>query len=155
MGDCFDVQAKGLPGGSNGLAGDVKQPDGRAIGLVPAADGFRGGIQLNVAFFLGEIVGSFIGEFQHTGLTGSDNDAGGAVFVDVLRFGKRYHMRGAIDLLGELLSALFDLTVEADNDVIFVLLAGNGDRAKFGFIDLGFHPKPHKELEFGIRIFYP
>ena len=48
-------------------------------------------------------------------------------------------MRGAKDHLGKFFLALLYCPIQPDDDIMFELLAGDGDRAEGGILNLGFH----------------
>src|SRR4029450_10567016 len=83
--------------------GHVEQPDHGALGLIPDRDHLRGRQQLHLAAVPREVGGRLLRQRDPALLSGADQQALGALLVEVLGFGQRNGMRGAVDGLGQLL----------------------------------------------------
>ena len=120
-------------------AGHMEKADSVFVGFVPPADGIGSLERLDPAAFPRKVVERLRGDFEDAVLSRADDDEARALSPDMLRFVLREDVRGAVDILRELLPALLHGAVGTYHHIVPVRLAPDGDGAERCGIDVRFH----------------
>src|SRR6266568_3199718 len=87
--------------------------------------------------------GRLVRQLDRPKLSRTDDEPLRPLLVEVLGFGERDGVRGAIDGFGQPLLPLCHLAVKPDDHVVVEDPPVDGDRAKVRPVDPGLHPAPH------------